>query len=129
MGSTRIYFSIASSFLRRAGLPENVYILYIDPLLINDSVNNGHEQQQRNGVLYIVQVIALWCFGVAKWAADEYHDYIIDNGMYYFPLEFFYLSDYFGCFSSTQLHSKARAIRRFLQYPRASVQCKRRLQC
>jgi hypothetical protein len=33
-----------------------------------------------------------------------------------------------GCLSSTQIHSKARAIRRFLQYSMASVHC-RRLQC
>jgi hypothetical protein len=34
----------------------------------------------------------------------------------------------FGCWSSTQIHSTARAIR-FLQYPRVSVHCRRRLQC
>jgi hypothetical protein len=35
----------------------------------------------------------------------------------------------FACSSSTQIYSKARAIRRFLQYSRASVHRRRRLQC
>jgi hypothetical protein len=38
-------------------------------------------------------------------------------------------SNNFGYLSSTQRHSKARTIRIFLQYPRASVHRKRRLQC